>query len=775
MFASNHDIWCLESVGQLSEFLPYAPAISSTLAESFVIGQKTVLTWVKIVLIRSRISLLAGAPTPNFLTSMEPTNFMKRNALSTILLCFVLSAFYSEAATVYWDNNSITAGAGGSAPTGNWGTGTSTWGNSAGTANTAPWVDGDTAVFAAGTDASGSYTVTVNTPVTVAGLIREEGAPTIAATSANVITFANGALSVDSGANTLIVNAFYAPANGVITKTGSGIFSSGTSQSSFAGKWICNAGTLSFAGDLRIGVVPGTADQITLNGGRIRSSIAGAVFHASRGIVLGANGGGFNQSVSNVWNGVISGTSGGNLIFDGGANTLITVLGGANTYDGNTVINNGSVLLGASGVIPDTSVVTLGASGTKFDLNGFDETVKSISGTAGTIALGAKTLTINNPNGEAFTSVITGTGGGKIVKNGSGKLTLSASTGSYDGGVTLNAGILGIGANPGFGTGPLTINNSVTVAASSNGGRAPNSSSVILNGDLTFDDSLTASPGTFTWGSGTLWTINGASRTIKVNTAAGGYLVTINGIIGQDALGRGLIKIGNGILSLGAVNTYSGDTTVNSGLLQLTGNGTIGDGTGILHLSGGGLNTSATKSPTSSPVANPIDLTTDAAITTTSTASGGVDLNLSSSSIGGSGTLTFRNDAASGGSLFQPRFSAAGLVLALPIVVNNGVSGTTMLQSYNLSGTSQTFNDVVSGTGSFKRNASSANTGGDTIFNAANTFSGGATLADGGIGLGLASVRAVARAHGGEAVIANRREGGLIVHVAIPMPATPPS
>jgi len=41
----------------------------------------------------------------------------------------------------------------------------------------------------------------------------------------------------------------------------------------------------------------------------------------------------------------------------------------------------------------------------------------------------------------------------------------------------------------------------------------------------------------------------------------------------------------------------------------------------------------------------------------------------------------------------------------------------------------------------------------------------------GGIGLGLASVRAVARAHGGEAVIANRREGGLIVHVAIPMPA----
>src|SRR5262249_889646 len=149
-------------------------------------------------------------------------------------------------------------------------------------------------------------------------------------------------------------------------------------------------------------ITPGAPDQITLNGGRLRSSTGAAVFTSGRGIVLGPNGGGFNQSVTNTWNGVISGTSGGNLILHGGVNTLMTILGGANTYDGNTIINNGSLLLGASGVIPDTSVVTLGASGTKFDLNGFDETVKSISGTAGTIALGTKTLTINNPNGETF-------------------------------------------------------------------------------------------------------------------------------------------------------------------------------------------------------------------------------------------------------------------------------------------------------------------------------------------------------------------------------------
>src|SRR4051812_7915926 len=105
--------------------------------------------------------------------------FMKRNILSNWILCLAFTALSSPAATVYWDNNGNTAGAGGATPNGNWSSGVSTWGNSAGTANAAPWVDGDTAVFSAGTDATGSYIVTVQNPVTVAGLIREDGTPTV--------------------------------------------------------------------------------------------------------------------------------------------------------------------------------------------------------------------------------------------------------------------------------------------------------------------------------------------------------------------------------------------------------------------------------------------------------------------------------------------------------------------------------------------------------------------------------------------------------------------
>jgi autotransporter-associated beta strand protein len=663
---------------------------------------------------------------------------MKRITLSAILLSLAFGVLTSHAATVYWDINGVTAGAGGTAPAGNWGAAYSTWGNSAGTGATAPWVDGDTAVFAAGTDATGTYIVSISNAVTVAGLIREEGTTVTVNGGVNIITFASAALSVDvqGTSGSLNANALYAPANGVITKTGVGIFSSGTSQSSFTGKWICNGGTLSFPGDLRIGILGGAADQITLNGGRLRSSTAGAVFTSGRGIVIGANGGGFNQSVSNVWNGVISGTSGGNVFFDGGQ----TVLGGVNTYDGNTILNGGTLRVGVSGAIPDTSLVTNGVSGTFFDLGGFDETVRSIAGTAGTIALGTRTLTIDNPNGETYSSAISGVGGGKLVKNGSGKLTLTLSSGTYDGGATINAGTLGVGATVTFGTGPLTLNNTVTLANPTSNGRGPTPSTVNLNGDLTFDDSLTATPGTFTWANTVPWTIKGANRTINVNTVAGNYQVTINGVIGQDAPGRSLIKNGNGILALGSVNTYTGDTTVNAGTLQLGGTGTIGDGTGTLHLSGGKFNTSASRAASSAPVSNPIDLTTDAAITTTSPAAS-VELNLNGSSIGGSGTLTFRNDGNSISGVFSPRFTAGGLVLALPIVINNGAIGSTMLQSYNSNtAPAQIFNGVVSGSGSFRRTASAPNVGGDTIFNAANTFSGGATLGDGGIGLGINSI-----------------------------------
>jgi fibronectin-binding autotransporter adhesin len=123
-------------------------------------------------------------------------------------------------------------------------------------------------------------------------------------------------------------------------------------------------------------------------------------------------------------------------------------------------------------------------------------------------------------------------------------------------------------------------------------------------------------------------------------------------------------------------------------------------------------------------------MTANAAITTTSTAAG-VDLNLSSNSIGGSaGKLTFRNDAPSGTGVFQPRFSGNGFNFARDIDIINGSFGTTKLQSFNTSGV-QTFSGTIGGDGSYNRSAGTAGTGATTVFTGANTYSGGTTINDG--------------------------------------------
>jgi fibronectin-binding autotransporter adhesin len=173
---------------------------------------------------------------------------------------------------------------------------------------------------------------------------------------------------------------------------------------------------------------------------------------------------------------------------------------------------------------------------------------------------------------------------------------------------------------------------------------------------------------------------------------------------------------------------------VNAGRLQVSGTSFIGNASNVIHLNGGALNSSANRSVTTAAINNPINLTADSAITTTSTAAT-VNLNLNSNSIGGSaGTLTFRNDAASGTGQFDPRFSGT-FTFSRPIVIDNfgtNSTSTTRLSSFNTVTTGpQTFTGVISGNGSYRRSASSPLDGGTTTFTAANTYSGGTAINDG--------------------------------------------
>src|SRR5262249_36321896 len=127
----------------------------------------------------------------------------------------------------------------------------------------------------------------------------------------------------------------------------------------------------------------------------------------------------------------------------------------SNSWNGDVTLASGTLRIGASGVVPDTAVVHM-AAGTTFALSNFagtsfNETIKTVDGAGGTIALGTGTLTLATPAGETHAGVISASAGGKIIKNGSGAWSLTGSSTGFNGEFVMNAGTLGIGGSNIFG------------------------------------------------------------------------------------------------------------------------------------------------------------------------------------------------------------------------------------------------------------------------------------------------------------------------------------
>lgn len=132
----------------------------------------------------------------------------------------------------------------------------------------------------------------------------------------------------------------------------------------------------------------------------------------------------------------IAGTNG---LTKSGAGTLI-FSDRAKTYTGNTTVNAGTLRLGASNLIANTSSLIVGSGGT-FDLNGFNETVNSIAGD-GTIALGTGTLSFGSSGANSlFGGTITGTG--TLEKLGSGTLGFNSDL-NFSGTLKLGGGTLAL-------------------------------------------------------------------------------------------------------------------------------------------------------------------------------------------------------------------------------------------------------------------------------------------------------------------------------------------
>jgi autotransporter-associated beta strand protein len=158
-------------------------------------------------------------------------------------VCLVSQA---KAASVYWDANGDITGAG-AAPAGIWGT-DEFWNTTAEGDVTIPgaWVDGDTAVFASGTDAVDAYTVNTTGTINVSGLVFEEGTPTIAGSGS--LNFGAGPVVLSGAGNGVI--AANVSGTGFNKNQGGTVVLSGSTT--VTGNLNVNAGTLTIAGPMTV-------------------------------------------------------------------------------------------------------------------------------------------------------------------------------------------------------------------------------------------------------------------------------------------------------------------------------------------------------------------------------------------------------------------------------------------------------------------------------------------------------------------------------------------
>jgi outer membrane autotransporter protein len=307
-----------------------------------------------------------------------------------------------------------------------------------------------------------------------------------------------------------------------------------------------------------------------------------------------------------------------------GSATITTDSGSTINFTGASTGSQARFIVNSGGVFDMSALTTAGM------------TAGSIEG-AGTYNLGSKELIVGlNDLSTQVSGVIADGGasggtGGSIVKVGTGTLTLLG-TNTYSGGTSFIGGVLAIERDANLGTGPLSFDGG-TLEALAAGGGITSAKAVTLNalggtfladaGTASVLSGLIAGTGSFTkagLGELTLTANNsytggttisggmlqlgngGTTGSIVGNVTDNGTLVfnhggpknSFNGVIS----GTGAVtKLGTDILQLTANNTYSGGTTIQSGVLVAgipAGSSQIASnalGTGNVSLMGGTLRT----------------------------------------------------------------------------------------------------------------------------------------------------------------------------------------
>ncbi len=253
------------------------------------------------------------------------------------------------------------------------------------------------------------------------------------------------------------------------------------------------------------------------------------------------------------------------------------VINGSQTYTGDTILNAGTIQLGASDRIADVSDLDIN-SGATFNLNNFNETVATMDND-GTLTLGTGQLIVNGGSAE-WSGTMSASSGGSVVKKGSGTISITGNNSGMAAGSSLFivGGTVGLNNNNAAGsatvylgetsgsaaaaidisTAGITIGNAITVRSGSSGVK-------------TFDN---ASAGTITF-SGAI-TLN---DDVNVTASSGETTIFSGGIAG--GAGNNVIKQGAGTVRVSASSSYSGYTYVDEGTLSVGSGGDITGSAGI--------------------------------------------------------------------------------------------------------------------------------------------------------------------------------------------------
>ncbi len=432
-----------------------------------------------------------------------------------------------------------------------------------------------------------------------------------------------------------------------------------------------NSGTLTLAGINRLAA----AALVDVAG---TGALNIAANNTVQGLTLAGNMGGVGTLTTTGNTTLAGGTLGAALVAPG----LVVSNGGtlsATATLASVAINNGTLIVGATGGLAGSPSVSLANAGSGLELRSA-QTLSALSGNGGVVLTGAN-LTLSNPLLSPVTFDGSFSGSGGLIKQGAGSFTLTGSH-SHSGGTTVAQGTLALSGND-----QLPDAGDVTVASGA--------TLTLAGTDTVRTLSLLGTLG----GSGTLsagsYALDGGSVLVNAGLGAGTLSSVGNSSLAGSAAAT-TVTVGGGQLTLAGADRLAAGATVNvnAGSLVLAGAQTVQalNLSGTLGGAGQTLTTTdrATLAGGASVIANlgsgRIDVTGNASLSGTS-AAGTLNVNAGTLTLASPGRLTGAPGitVATGATLALGGNESAG-TLTLSGTLNGGAAKLSAAQYTLLAG-----------------------------------------------------------------------------------------